>query len=236
MAIEDRLESARYYLIGEIHGTAEAPVACMNIMRKYHIKKLALELDKSRQPEIDEYYAGGKSLEDITLFHNPSSHDGRASLAVKNLLRDAKRNGIRAYLVDDADNPLERDRRMAENLMNVGGKVAFLCGNIHASKKPIKISKAVLLLTKFLRKLKMSKLVLPDEGIIRTCGSFLPYEETVAFNVVSAEGGQYYNFGIHSLSADAGLKDKSVLGQVIAPSPDKEYDYLYIVRKFTAVN
>lgn len=233
MAIEDRLESARYYLIGEIHGTAEAPIACMDIMRKYHIKKLALELDKSKQPEIDEYYAGGKSLKDITLFHNPPSHDGRASLAVKNLLRDAKKNGLKVYLVDDAINPLERDRRMAENLMSIGGKVAFLCGNIHASKEPIKIPKSFLLLTNTLRKLRLSKLVLPDEGIIKTCGSFLPYEETVAFNVVSAEGGQHYNFGIHSLNADASLKDKSASGQVIAPSCDKEYDYLYIVRQFT---
>ncbi|MFA5888506.1 MAG: hypothetical protein WC852_07395 [Candidatus Nanoarchaeia archaeon] len=174
MTIEDKLKSARYYLIGEIHGTAEAPIACMNIMKKYHIKKLALELDKSKQPEINEYYAGEKSLEDITLFHNPPSHDGRASLAVKNLLRDAKKNGLKVYLVDDADNPLERDKRMAENLMNIGGKVAFLCGNIHASKEPIKIPKAVLLLTKFIRKLKLGKLILPDDGIIRTAAlSFL---------------------------------------------------------------
>ena len=235
MTIEEKLKSARFYLIGEIHGTAEAPIACMDIMKKYHIKKLALELDRSKQPEIDEYYAGRKSLEDITLFHNPPSHDGRASSAVKNLVADAKKNGLKVYLVDDTDNPLERDRRMAENLMNIRGKVAFLCGNIHASKEPIKIPKAVLVLSKFLRKLRLSNLILPDEGIIRTCGSFLPYEETVAFNVVSEEGGQYYNFKICSVGPDAGLKDKYVSCRVMVPSSDKGYDFLYIVRKFTAV-
>jgi len=92
----------KYFLIGEIHGTKECPEEFFKIVKKYGIKKVALELPKIYQNEIDEFYKGGIKIWDLSSFkHKGKNHDGRASGAMKKLILNLKRDKIKIYFVDE---------------------------------------------------------------------------------------------------------------------------------------
>ena len=132
---------AKYYLIGETHGTNESPEACLDILKKHKIMQLALEFPYTQQKEIDEFLLGKRSIDELSIFQVDDTHDGRASPAVKNLLLRAKERQIRIKLVDidDESQVNQRDKYMAQNLMEIKGEVGFLCGNVHASKEVLKL-------------------------------------------------------------------------------------------------
>lgn len=189
---------AKYILVGEVHGTNECPEACLKIIENYKIKHLALELDKSM-----------------------SSNDGRASKAVKQLVAAAKRKGIRIHFVDGKCDILKRDKTMAENLMKIKKEVVFLCGNIHASKKPFKMPLPFRIFC------KIKKITIPKNNILDTCGSYLPKDKTISYRIVAKNGGKFNNCGIKT----EGPSKKLPLG--IMKSPEEEYDFYYVVDKFT---
>ncbi|MFH1064933.1 MAG: hypothetical protein V1734_00300 [Nanoarchaeota archaeon] len=193
---------AKYILVGEVHGTNECPEACLKILEKYKIKHLALEGDKSM-----------------------SSNDGRASKAVKRLVAAAKRKGIKIHFAEeksDAEmNILKRDKTMAENLIKIKKDVVFLCGNVHACKKPFQMP---LLFRIFCR---IKKITIPKNNILDTCGSYLPKNKTISYRVVAKNGGKFNNNGIKT----EGPSKKLPLG--IIKSPEESYDFYYVVDRFT---
>ena len=134
----------RYFLIGETHGTKECPQEFFKFVIKNKIGKVALEFLKDNQKDIDKFYSRAIGVNEISFFKNKeNTHDGRASDAVKNLISGLRKEKIRIFLVDEeAKSAYERDKLMAKNLSNIEGKVAFLCGEVHASKKPMQLEKS----------------------------------------------------------------------------------------------
>jgi hypothetical protein len=101
---------------------------------------------------------------------------------------------------------------MAKNLMKIKGKIAFLCGNVHASKNPIKLP--------------------TKNNIIKTCGSFLPKQKTIAYKIIPVNGGKFYNFKTKKIKPDKRFQDLKNLPKILK-SPEKGFDYFYLVNKFT---
>ena len=135
----------KYFLVGEMHGTQECPEVFFRIIQKKRINQVALEFPSGYQKEIDEYFLSKRTLEDLSIFRlKKKTHDGRASSAIKKLLERLKRNNIKIYFVDEES--FERDKLMAKNLSKINGRIAFLCGNVHASKKEIILPRLFLLL------------------------------------------------------------------------------------------
>lgn len=221
----------KFVLVGEMHGTQESPSIALELLKNHKITLLALELDKSKQHEIDEYFCGKRNLNDITLFKHTGSHDGRASNAVKRLIEQVKKQKIRIVLVDDWQDPLNRDKKMAENLMSLKKNVLFLCGNVHASKQPIRFSLVYRLLNKIFALIRVPHIQLPFDGILRTCGYYLPPNDTISYRIVPVFGGQYYNFKVKTLKPDkkvAQLVQGQQLPRIIT-NQTKEYTFLYAI-------
>jgi len=221
-------------LVGELHGTYEGPLACMNILKEHKAKHLALEFDTSKQYEIDEYYSGKRALEDLSIFHIPKPYDGRSSSAVKELVIKARKQNIMIHFVDveEGSDIHKRDETMAKNLMSIKHDVVFLCGNIHASKTPITFSKTFLILNRVLQLFRKG-IILPRNGTLKTCGAYLPFDKTFSYKIVALRGGSYYNFKVRKIRGEKFLENRASKVPAIIPSKERGYDYFYIVDRFT---
>lgn len=186
----------KYILVGEVHGTNESSIAFLNIVKREKIKQVALEISSSYQSIVDN---NGYSL----LF-GKKRHDGRLSQAMKNLITELKKLRIKIYCVDP-NVIFQRDKKMAENLRKIKGRVAFLCGEVHASTIPFKFG--------FIK--------------LNTCGYFLPKKDVVNYRIVSRLGGQFYNFKIKTIQGETSSK------KTITPSLKNGFDYYYVVDSFS---
>ena len=137
--------------------------------------------------------------------------------------------------MDDEPEPLERDKKMAENLLSLQKNVLFLCGNIHASKQPIKLPFIYRFINNLLALIRLPHVQIPSTGIIRPCGSLLPPKDTIAYNIRAIYGGQYYNFKTKTLAPDT-LLSKRVHGlrlPLILESHTDDYSFLYVISRIT---
>ncbi len=215
-----------YLLIGEIHGTKECPKEFLKFVKKNKIKKVALEFLKDYQIEIDKFYYGKRSLEDISFLKNKEkNHDGRASDAVRRLISELRKEKIKIFLVDvETGSGNERDKLMAKNLSKIKGKVAFLCGNVHAMKKPLQLNKSDDLYQHY------------SVGRVKTCGYFLnKNEKVISIKIHAINGGKFYNYFIQNYPKDKSLSQKFSPNNLPKQihSEDNAFDFLYLVDKFS---
>jgi len=225
---------AKYYLIGELHGTNEASRACWDIMQINKVSKLALEFPSNYQKEVDEFLKNKRSIDKISIFNVKHPHDGRASPAIKKLLLKAKEKAMKVYFVDsDSEDISQREKEMTKNIMKIKDKVAFLCGDAHASKKEIHLSKFFRLVFRIIN--LFSRKYPKFDKVIKTCGSYLPAKNTISYRVASLNGGKFYNFKIKSAGKYKFDKENKFSSlPIIIKSKDSKYDFLYVVEKFTA--
>ena len=117
---------------------------------------------------------------------------------------------------------------MASNLNKIKGKVAFLCGDIHASKKEIKLGYfAWVFWLVNLMKLKLT----PVNTVLHPCGSYLPHRTTVSIRIV-AKKGKYYNFEEKKYNQPKQYESVKRLNELVK-SPDENYDFAYVIELFT---
>lgn len=223
-----------YLLVGEMHGTNECPQAFFDLLQHYNISTVALELPVSKQAEIDRYLSDETALENLSFFKDKaSSHDGRASEAMKSLVSRLKSEEYGIHLVDgEPADPLKRDQEMADNLKKIPGPVAFLCGNIHASKVPVRLPRAYLWGNK-LANLFGKGVSVPISGMIQTCGSLLPNDETMSIKLISIQGGTFYNFQVKTMKPDHRFDGYSV-SPILVPSYEHGFDKYYLMQRFTS--
>ena len=152
-------------------------------------------------------------------------HDGRASNSVKKLMLSLKREEVKIYLVDqEAKSGNERDKLMARNLSKLNGRVAFLCGNVHARKKPLQLEK----------KDEMYKQY--PNGKVKTCGYFLnKNKKVISIKVMAINRGKFYNYSIQDYQKNSFLlkKYESFFLPKIVKSSDNLFDYFYLIDKFS---
>ncbi|MBI4919252.1 hypothetical protein HY837_04930 [archaeon] len=209
----------KYYLIGESHGTKECPEICLDLIHHEDIWQLALEFGYNLQYELDEYLNDERNVEDLTIFKNP--FDTRASEAMKDLIVTAKDCEMMIYFVDDYKNSTDGDKIIAENLKKIDGKVAFFCGAAHASKKPLRFDPDSIRYHRF------------KNGVMETCGSLLPLEETVSYDIRSVNGGHVWDQRIKEVTGNPKLSEKYKKLPLLLKVNTPKYDYFYLVDKFT---
>ncbi len=210
----------KYYLIGEVHGTKECPQACLDILERENIKQLALEFGFHLQPELDEFLAGKRSVDDLSIFDNP--RDTRASEAMRDLIQEAKDMGMKLFFVDDYTGSKDQEKIMADKLMGIEGRVAYYCGSAHAAKKTLKYDPD----SKFYP--------LFENGVFNSCGSLLPPEQTVSYAIHAVNGGKIWAHEIVKIPPAFKLKTfKPKKLPVIIDANGKKYDFFYLVDKFT---
>lgn len=217
---------ATYFLFGEMHGTKECPKEFLKFVKENKIKKVALEFQKDYQFEIKEFLLNKRKINNLTFFKDKEkSHDGRASESVKNLILNLKKEKIKIHLVDqEAKSGNERDKFMAKNLSKIVGRVAFLCGNVHAMKKPLQLDENDNLYTKY------------PGGKVKTCGYFLSkYNQVVSLKVHAINGGSFYNYSVQSYQKDKILSKKYSISSLpkVIQSPEEIFDYLHLINKFS---
>ncbi len=225
----------KYILVGETHGTLECPRVFLEIIKKHKIKQVALEFAKDKQEEIDQYLLGSRTIDNLSIFKEKEKiHDGRASNSIKELVSSLKKNNIKIYFVDsDQSDPLKRDYEMARNLMNLKNKTAFLCGSVHASKTAIKFPKSFVFINKIMNLFGKGVMIYKN-GIMETCGTFLPEKETISYKIVAVGGGRYYNFRVHRIKSSKRFKNINLNNLTKIVNSKKEgFDYFYLVDKFT---
>lgn len=141
-------------LLGELHGTQEAPAFAAQMIcqavKSDHAVTLFLELSKEEQPAIDQYLASdGSTTAKGSLLQTESwgrdYQDGRNSVAMFELIeyvRKLKQAGqaVELVLIDWQSAP-DRDQEMANNLLKTVEKdparfFIALMGNIHNQINP----------------------------------------------------------------------------------------------------
>ncbi|MFT7487091.1 MAG: hypothetical protein ACI9F9_002950 [Candidatus Paceibacteria bacterium] len=124
------LRSGAVLLLGELHGTREAPafvgkLACQATSADVSVR-VGLEVDPGLQPFVDAFlWSDGLAQDRQQLTEGPfwSGRDGRSSLAMVALLDEVRRlklleMDVEAYLFDDPGNLSEaRDVAMAQNIL-----------------------------------------------------------------------------------------------------------------------
>lgn len=147
----DAMPTAPVVLLGETHGTREAPalagmLVCAAAVGATPVT-LALEMDPGEQPRIDAYLASAGSAADRRAllagpFWTRRMQDGRSSAAMVALieqLRGLRSEGLRvAVAAVDSVRYEVRDADMAAHLRRLaqtdGGRMIALLGNRHASQ------------------------------------------------------------------------------------------------------
>lgn len=148
--LEDLLRPGEVLLVGEIHGTEQAPafvatVACHAARRKLALT-VAVELPVSENDRLSAFLdssgdaAAVADLLDST-FWKQDYQDGRASQAMLDLfqsIRSLRRSGaeLRLFAIDDGGRPGGRDKAMASALAagaeaSPASMVVALTGNLH---------------------------------------------------------------------------------------------------------
>ncbi len=189
----DRLwrPSIRWTIVGELHGTNEAPDAFVNLVCLASATgrpvTVAVEYSADSQPVIDTYLAsrGDGPAQAALLRLQPFTsemQDGRGSVAFLHMwdrLRRMKQagqiNGVIASDVSRSSAPgQDRDAAMAQTWASIptadDGIILILVGNVHAMRKPMS----------FLGR------------TIVTAGSLMPASRTITINVTGS-GGTAWN-------------------------------------------
>ncbi|MEM7703660.1 MAG: hypothetical protein AAF251_17115 [Pseudomonadota bacterium] len=184
-------DDVHWIIVGELHGTNEAPDAFANLVclatRTNRPVTVAVEFSSDWQPAFDLFLAsdgGPKAQQDFLELPDwqKDFQDGRTSVAMLRLfetLRRMKQSGaiadVRATDIGQSTPPgLERDAAMADAWQKIAqpdnGLVLALVGNIHAMRVPLTYS----------------------GGSVATAGSLMPPAHTVTVNIVG-NGGDAWN-------------------------------------------
>ena len=157
--IPSAVASKNVLVLGEVHGSAEAPafigdLACQFLARGERLN-IGLEIPNDEQMRIALYLtSAGKDVDKRALIASPhwqrinGLHDGRTSIAMLDLIERARMlntNGhnVHVYAIDAVWNDLApnetRDQVMAKNVRNVvkndsARKTLILVGNAHSRK------------------------------------------------------------------------------------------------------
>ncbi len=223
-------------LLGEIHGTNEAPafageLVC-NLMASRGAAVLALELPLSSQVAVnaamaERTEADASKLFDELPFWEAKFQDGRRSQAIKQLMMQLwqlhqKNDNVRLRLIDpDTNRPqAERDAMMGARLKAVSDEfpatpVVALMGNLHARKQK----------------------GTPWDSDFLPAASFLVGENFVSLNI-KYDGGTAWNCdksgcGIHPVSRSASSAQKNN-PTVMISDRDPNYDGVFFVGVLTA--
>lgn len=157
-AVPAKVRDARVVVLGETHGTAEAPTFAGDLLCTLAHEGgrvvLALEIPSNQQPEIDAYVDGGTKIDFVRFamadrhFWSRSIQDGRSSKAMIGLLervRALRAQGLSVTVLafDAAPSQLRpdvlHDEIMAENLRTSmaaapQARLLVLVGSVHAAK------------------------------------------------------------------------------------------------------
>jgi hypothetical protein len=227
----------RVIMIGELHGTEEAPravgeIACAAAEQGPVV--VALELEDTLQPTLDAFISQPDeasalaTLSDSSLLNRPHQ-DGRTSRALLALLqkvRMLKASGrdislhlfqpsmTRAQELDQAWYELNMGQLLSEARQNrPDARVIGLAGNTHARKTP---------LTRY-----------PDMGI--PAAGHLPKRETLSL-VIAEQGGFAWNCGQDVCGVNPTMisHDSEARGVILTPLEDGAYDGLLALGPSTA--
>jgi hypothetical protein len=208
----------RFVLVGEMHGTAEAPAIFADLVCSAREAKrpIVVGIELREQHALDVFIASGNSaagLQELLSAEEWKGRDGRTSAAMLMLieqLRALKLRGVVSGVVAFAawrpdESSAKGEERMASALLTAAARnpdalVIALTGNLHACKK-----------------------ALPEVASYRLMASFLPPAQTVSL-AVTDRGGQAWNCqggacGPHSLDSSGGVRRGVSLA-----SPHPAYD------------
>ncbi|MBN8229135.1 hypothetical protein JYK02_16630 [Corallococcus macrosporus] len=144
--MEAVLKPAAFVVLGEIHGTREAPafaarLACHAAVSGQPVR-LALELPVEDQAHLDAFTAGETQGPPDSPFWHREAQDGRGSEAMRGLLervRELRRAGLPVRVVAFDPGGKDRDNTMAEQLRQARSQARedtfiVLVGNYHARR------------------------------------------------------------------------------------------------------
>ena len=226
----------RYIIVGESHGTAEAPAAFARMVCAAAERgpvTVALEFSTGMQPQLDAFLAAPDEAAAIealagTPFMDPRMNDGRSSramlemmLSIRQLREDGRDVAFHAFQ-PSAPRPRELTQAWYELDMGhalagaiyarPGSKVLAIVGNLHARK------------TGFAR--------FADIGI--PAAGHLPAADVLTLNMTQ-QGGTVWNCqpecGVHPSRA---VDDVDRRGIFLEPSEDGAYDGVLAVGPVTA--
>jgi hypothetical protein len=135
-------------LFGELHGTREVPSLVADLLPKLAERGyvgLGLEIPHDQQGHLTAW-ADGLVVQPPPFFARPS-RDGRGNAQVLDLVKTARALHLHVVCFDQAPDQVaahwaDRDGWMARNLLEdwsrlpPGGKVAAICGSLHARLAP----------------------------------------------------------------------------------------------------
>lgn len=224
--------TARWVIVGEMHGTNETPAAFANLAclasETGRPVTVALEYSKDWQPVVDAYLASdgnGKTRSDLLALSiwGPDFPDGRGSIAFLRLLDELRRmkqkGTIAAVLCTDIDAAASpdqtRDAFMAQAWTSIkapeNAVILALVGNVHAMR---------------------TTMVRPNRTII-TAGSLMPSARTITVNVVG-NGGKAWNCGEDGCGPhDNGSPRNASAGIAFSTSPEFPWSAVYELGKPT---
>lgn len=226
----------RYIIVGESHGTAEAPAAFAEMVCAAAERgpvTIALELPTDMQPQLDAFLAApdeAAALEALsgTSFMNPRMNDGRSSQAMLAMLLSVRQLRVDghdvAFHAFQPSRPRPRELTQAWYELDMGhalagaiyarpqSKVLAIVGNLHARK------------TAFAR--------FADVGV--PAAGHLPAADVLTLNVAQ-QGGTAWNCqpecGVHPSRA---VDDADRRGVFLEPSDDGAYDGILALGPSTA--
>lgn len=227
----------RYIVVGEMHGTAEAPAAFAQMICAAAERgpvTVALELPTEMQPRLDAFLAAPDEAAAVAAlegshFLNPRMNDGRSSQAMMAMMLSVR--ALRAAGRDVAfhafqpSTPRPRAFAQAWYELDMGhalaqaafarpkARVLVLVGNLHARK------------TGFER--------VPDVGLPAV--GHLPAGDVVSLKVAQ-QGGEEWNCRQAGCGANTsrGVFDPSVRGVILEASPDGAHDGVLALGPTTA--
>ncbi|WP_332676635.1 hypothetical protein [Brevundimonas sp.] len=227
----------RFIVVGEIHGTTEAPAAFAQIVcaaTEQGPVTVALELPTEMQPRLDAFMAATDDASAEALLHDtffwetdPERQDGRSSVAMLEMMQSVRRLKaagrdvtLRGFQPSNPrpatfdQNYYELD--MAVELAHAAAerpesRVLVLVGNIHASK------------TRF------------DRFDLMPAAAHLPRKATLTLNVAQ-QGGQSWSCQAEGCRAHDSMEryDTTARGIVMGSAAEGAYDGVIAVGPWTA--
>lgn len=216
----------RWAIMGEVHGTNEAPDAFVNLVclaaESGRPVTVAVEYSADGQSTIDAYLSSNGNAEAraallrLREFTSPTQ-DGRDSVAFLRMwdrLRRMKQAGwidgvVAADIGRSSPAGRSRDATMARNWIDISAPddalIMILAGNVHAMRKPMHF---------------------PGRTIV-TAGSLMPVGRTITVNVVG-DGGTAWTCEADGCGRhDSGPQRGVVSGISYTTDPDRDWDASY---------
>lgn len=227
----------RFVVVGEIHGTTEAPAAFAQLIcaaAEQGPVTVALELPNLMQPQLDAFLAAADDASAAATLHDtpfwvrdPQRQDGRSSVAMLDMMQSVRRLkasgadvALRAF-VPSGSRPPTFDQNyyeldMAAELARIAAqrsdsRVLVLVGNIHARKSLI------------------------DRLDLLPATAHLPRKETIALNVAQ-QGGQSWSCQADGCRAHdfVARYDAEARGVILGPVSDGAFDGVLAIGPWTA--